>query len=72
MLTLKKLSCPEAGKWYKNEAKSDTNHDLLHILMAWAATVLFFEFCSLEKTSVLLTGTDHYQYGHFPIGVLHA
>jgi len=36
------LSCPEAGKWYKNEAKSNTNHDLLHIFVVWVATVFFF------------------------------
>jgi len=39
---IKKLSCSEAGKWYKNESKSKRNHDLLHIFMMWTATVLFF------------------------------
>jgi hypothetical protein len=42
-VNIKKFSCPEAGKWYKKEAKSNTNHDLLHIFMVWAATVLFSE-----------------------------
>jgi len=38
-VNIKKLPCPEAGK---NEAKSNTNHDLLHIFVVWAAIVLFF------------------------------
>ena len=42
-INIKKFSCPEAGRWYKNEAKSNTNHDLLYLFMVWAATVLFSE-----------------------------
>jgi hypothetical protein len=48
-VNIRKMSCPEAGKWCKNETKSNTNHDLLHIFMVWAAIVFFFETWNLGE-----------------------
>jgi predicted membrane channel-forming protein YqfA (hemolysin III family) len=48
-VNIKKMSCPETGTWCKNQAKSNTNHDLLHIFMVLAAIVFFFESWNLGE-----------------------
>ena len=53
--------------------QNETNHDLLHIFVVWAATVILFLILEIhEKMSVLLTVTEHFQYGCCASGVLHA